>query len=205
MNQFATIFLDIETRPSAEKPSLEEITPPANYTKEETILKYKIENQDLVWRKTALSSLDGGIFCIGLAVDDEEPFTLYNENEELMLNELADFLKLYDYYNVVAHNGLKFDYLFIFHKALKYNIKYLIKIFNGSMKNLEDTMKMLDGTGYNTMVSLDKACKLLGIEGKGDISGKDVHDFILAGKFDEIRDYCKSDVTKVRILYNRMK
>ena len=54
-------------------------------------------------------------------------------------------------------------------------------------------------------MSQDNLCKALGIKGKpDDIDGSKVWDFYKAGKIDEIEDYNRDDVDKVRQIYNRI-
>ena len=52
--------------------------------------------------------------------------------------------------------------------------------------------------------SMDRLCRLLGIPGKGDISGADVWPMVKAGKLAEVAEYCRGDVERTRALYNRM-
>ena len=50
---------------------------------------------------------------------------------------------------------------------------------------------------------LDALSRLLGLPGKGDMSGEKVHDAVLEGRFDQVRDYCESDVLNTALLYLR--
>ena len=54
-------------------------------------------------------------------------------------------------------------------------------------------------------ISLDVLTRALGIESpKGEITGAKVYDFYLAGKVQEIYDYCLRDVQATREIYKRM-
>ena len=202
MKHHSTIFLDIETIPSEEKPSLESIKAPANYKNEDTIKKYQEENQDKEWRKQSLNSLEGRILCVGVACNDGTP-VVFTGTEENILAKLETYLIAQDSITkIVAHNGMTFDYPFLFHRALRYGKRYIINYFNGSKRDvLFDTMKMIAGTDYRRMISLDNACKLIGVQGKGDIDGSMVCDYWLDGREKEIYEYCKEDVSALRKLY----
>jgi hypothetical protein len=52
---------------------------------------------------------------------------------------------------------------------------------------------------------MDKVLKFFGMEGKGEIEGSNVYDHFLAGKYQEIADYCKKDVEDVRRLHKLLR
>jgi predicted PolB exonuclease-like 3'-5' exonuclease len=64
-----------------------------------------------------------------------------------------------------------------------------------------DTMLRWDAKNF---IGLDKLCRALGIEGKGDFSGKDVYKAWAEGEETKIRAYCADDVRKTRAVYKRM-
>ena len=59
----------------------------------------------------------------------------------------------------------------------------------------------MQSTGTGT---LGAVCKSMGYDGKGDIDGSKVWDYVKEGRIQEVADYCKDDVEKVRILHKRM-
>ena len=65
-----------------------------------------------------------------------------------------------------------------------------------------DTMTAWAGT--KDRISMDRLCRILGIEGKGDISGADVWPLVKAGKVSEVAEYCKGDVERTRAIFRRM-
>jgi predicted PolB exonuclease-like 3'-5' exonuclease len=200
------VFIDLETIPSPEKPPLSEVKVPANYSKSEAIAKYQEEHQEEEWRKQSLDPVEGRILCICAAVNNEEP-VVFTGSEDHILRAFEDwFTELPSVVSVVAHNGKSFDYRFLFLRSLKFGRRYLINLFNGQRRDiLEDTMLMLDGTGWKTMVSLDRAARLIGIEGKGGIKGSDVFGMWQRDEIQAIVDYCKNDVKTLRRVYYALK
>ena len=80
MRQF-NIYFDIETIPTQSEHLKNHVqtnlTPPANYKKQETIDAWIEENRDLAYRKTALNGGFGQIVCIGYAINDNDVRTIY--------------------------------------------------------------------------------------------------------------------------------
>jgi predicted PolB exonuclease-like 3'-5' exonuclease len=200
------VFLDTETIPGATKPELSEVKVPANYTKPETILKYQQDNLDDAWRKQSLDPIEGRILCISACAGDNDP-VVFEGSEENMLGEFEEWLiRQPSITNIVAHNGKDFDFRWLFLRSLKHGRRYLVNLFNGSRKDiLTDTMLMLDGTGWKTMVSLDRACKLIGVPVKTIMHGNEVFDYWQRDELDLIFKYCAEDVVKLRSLYYALK
>ena len=58
---------------------------------------------------------------------------------------------------------------------------------------------------WSKRISLDSLSRALGIESpKGELDGSKVYDYYLAGRVDEIYDYCLRDVRATRAIYKRM-
>ena len=190
------IYLDIETS-SGQPPDPTTIKAPANYTKPEAIEKYQLANADKEWRKQSLDPFKGEVFCIGIAVNDEPASCLWAGGEELTMKLLDAFLEHHPMAHFYAHNGIEFDYYWLFIKGLKYKLRSVVRQFSNKYV-LKDTMKAMDGAAWKKMTSLDKMASTLGFEGKGDITGGMVHDMILEGRGDEVVEYCKGDVEILR-------
>ena len=198
------LVMDIETF-SGEKPDPSTIKAPANYSKPEAIKKYQETNVDKEWRKQSLDPFKGRVWCIGYAVNDEET-KCFDGTEKEVLTQFNDLLGRLEYPTIVAHNGLEFDFSFLFYGGLRYGLQNIIDAFKDSRSPfLVDTMRVMDGPSWKKMTSLDKMCKLLGYEGKGDIKGSMVHDMVLNGEYDKITEYCISDVDILRKSYLKLK
>jgi len=201
----SVIFLDIETF-SGEKPSKDSITADGRLNDPVKIANDIEKRLDSEWRKQSLDSIKGEVWCIGLAVDDEDDaLCIRGDDEEDTMIMFDTWLTNFSYPSIVAHNGMEFDFLWLFHKGLKYGLKNVVNHFSASNKqNLKDTMQIMKGPSWKTYVSLDNMAKLLGFDGKGDIDGGQVHDMVLDGKDDQIKQYCLSDVNVLRKCYKRL-
>lgn len=219
-------YIDIETIPGQSEWIKEEakakVSPPGTYKKEESIAKWMEENAeqeaDNIWRKTALDGSRGEIFCISWAINDKavESISIEGIGEKQMLEEFFlmldestknDYLKTSPITNWVGHNITGFDLRFIWQRCVINGVKPSINIpYNAKPWDNEvfDTMVEWSGLNRTGTRSLDAVCKAFGMNGKGDIDGSKVWDYIKAGRYDEVVSYCKDDVKKVRELYKRM-
>lgn len=217
------ITLDIETCPS-QSPELKaeflaNVKAPAQYKKPESIAEWLKENAEaeaeVAWRRTSFDGAYGHVCVIGLAVDDNEPVALYDADWHA--NEadvLRQFFSAIDAAcaaqpNVrpifVGHNLVEFDLRFLFQRAVVLGVK--------PSRHIPFTAKPWDDSVFDTMtrwsglkdrVKLDKLAKACGLEGKGDIDGSMVWDYVRDGRIAEIAEYCRHDVALARAIYRRM-
>jgi len=218
------LFIDIETVPSQKSDAKEGIVieAPGNYKKPESIAKWLEENTESetekVYHKFGFDGALGEIICIGFAFDDDEPQIIGREKEGGEAALLTDFFKTLNdkKYAVegqplaitwVGHYITGFDLRFIWQRCVANNVKPLITIpYNAKPWDNEvfDTMVEWTGVKKSGIGKLDAICKALGHEGKGDIDGSQVWEYIKAGRYEEIFNYCKSDVELTRFLYRKM-
>lgn len=214
-----TIFLDIETVPSGPKPTLDLLKPPGQMKKADTIAAWyndtisRTEDLDDLYRKRALSYIDGRILCISYAIEKGPVKGLIDDDEEALINRFEEMLlaednTIFKRANVlVGHNAMNFDFPYLFLRAAKYrnsNIKSLFSVPN-PWEFFRDTMKMFCSTDRKGMVSLARACSFFGIEGiKDDMDGSMVYDEYLAGNGTKIMEYCMRDVDNLRKLFFRL-
>lgn len=217
----ALLFLDIETIPCQRPGMLDEIragiTPPGNISKPETIAKWMEENAaaeaDKQYRKTALDGTLGEIVCIGFGVNDECVGSItraVGESEGDVLQGFFDSLAQKIHKSVIprfiGHNVINFDLRFIYQRAVILGVKPSFNLPHDTRYNgptVYDTM--LAWAGWGNRISLKKLCEALGIQVKSDgIDGSQVWDYIQAGKYLEVADYCREDVDAVRAVYHRM-
>lgn len=190
-----TLILDIETGPG-EQPSIDDMKVPANYTNPETIQKHKEANLEKAWRSQSLSSVAGEVFCIGVKLWDGPTEVIVGADERETMEMFDIYLHGLSYPKVIAHHGKTFDFPFLFHRALKYRMKTTVNIFSGTGgSRLVDTNKIMAGTDYRAMLSLDNMSKvLLGKSAKGEITGAYVFDLIQQKRGDDIINYCAEDI-----------
>lgn len=210
------VYIDIETIPT-QSPDLqtyvsETLKAPANYKDPEKISAWLEENKAEAVNKTSLDGAFGEIVAISVAINDEPVQTFYREDWQSPDREW-DILTRFNCYLIakvnkcktvptfIGHNLAKFDGLFMWHRHIINNVKPYYKMDN---RNTYDTM--LEWSGYNRekYPSLDKLCKVLGIEQKGDIDGSKVWQAVQDGRINEVAEYCAKDVERVRQVYKRM-
>ncbi|MFZ2736653.1 MAG: hypothetical protein WBI20_14990 [Burkholderiaceae bacterium] len=200
------------------------IRAPGNYKDEAKIAEYVEQAKKTIIdseqtalaeavRKTSLSGAFGQVVCIGVAQGQDEPQVLSGLNErELLLafTEWLDHIPRASWLDttVIGHNCANFDLRFLLQRHIVNQVRpHTIIKRAASAKPWEsekvyDTMVQFAGIGQ--YISLDKLCLALGLPGKGDITGADVWPMVQAGRLDEVADYCKSDVSTTRAVFQRM-
>jgi hypothetical protein len=228
------IYFDIETIPSQSFAAIElikadiekqklSVKAPSNYKDQEKIdayIKTEVEKLDaefdLTYRKTSFDGGLGEICCIGYAIDDNAPVSIYGGCEADVLHKF--YQAIMDEYNpssqtrpvFIGHNIVNFDLRFLFQRSVMNNVKPPFMIpFSAKPwdESIFDTMTAW--AGHGNRVSLDKLCKIFNIPLKGseigeEIDGSKVWDFYQAGRIADIAKYCEGDVERTRQAYKRM-
>ena len=203
------VFIDIETLPTGDYPSLDEIQAPSNYKDPVKINAYKVANQEEKYRKRAVNSLSGRILCIGYAIEDAPALCIYSrDSEREVLERFNDIIAeiVHGYTSppnlaFIAHNGNMFDFKWIAQRAIKYNLPAIKKYFPNSKFDSRglDTMTLFGMTDYRDMSSMDNICAFLGIKSsKSEMDGSMVYEYWKDGKDDDIIKYCISDIYTLR-------
>lgn len=217
------LYLDIETLPTNRADIRAVIAggvkPPGNISKAETIEKWNQEQrQAAIEDAVAATSFDGayGRVCvIGWAFDDEEPQSVYSEDDEEGL--LANFARRLNVdpsdrhtVCVIGHNVSSFDLRFLTQRFIVNRIRPPAVIVRAANARAWDSDKVFDTMTQwhpdrDKRASLDKLCLALGIVSpKGEIDGSKVAAFVEAGRIAEVAKYCEKDVCAVREVYKRM-
>lgn len=199
------IYLDIETIPGPNKPTIADLKVPGNMKKAETIAKWKKEQGAAVieemHHKQSLDSMQGNIFCVGLAADND-PATVVDT-----LDELVVFFDESNPTAFVGHNIRKFDAKWLYRHLLRAGFKDIAAKFefNRHKGNIHDTMEMWGCEDYQDHVSLDSLAQFLGVGRKTPgIDGSMVWGMVQAGEGQKVRDYCVDDVELTRAVYKRL-
>lgn len=222
------LYIDIETIPTQREDIIQElrmnVAAPANYTKPESIQKWLEENGEeafqLAYRKTALDGLYGEIISIAWAWDDEfvEGYVRdLNQPEQTVIESFfADLnFAVDDYGNKkiittwCGHNICDFDLLFLWQRCVVNGIYPSVVIpYDAKPWDMKvfDTLYSWKGgnTRYQGRAGLDALAHVFGILQKGELSGANVWDYARDGRYDEILQYNKDDVERVREIYKRM-
>ncbi len=216
------ITIDIETigtqREDVIKYIAGKITHPGNISKAETIAKWNEESKPAAIQeaidKTGLDGTFGQVVCIGVAVGNTEPFASCAANEVDVLTNFNTYLDAMVTPNhvlqacIVGHNVAAFDLQFLLQRYMVNKVNPHPIIARAAQARPWESDKVYDTmiqfAGVGNRVSLDKLLLAFGMEGKGDITGKDVWPMWKAGKHLEIAEYCLDDVRKTREVYKRM-
>lgn len=216
------LTIDIESVPSQDPGIRDELSagilPPGNISKAETIAAWMVEKRPALIEEAYLkTSFDGGfgqVCVIGLAYDDE-PARSYAVGDlssaaetKLLQDFFCDLTDAYSPTNsirIVGLNCIGFDLRFLWQRAMVLGVKPPWW-FPRDPKPWDDSVfdVMLAWAGHRGMVSMEKLCKVFGIQGKGLITGADVWPLVAAGRISEVEAYCRSDVQRTREIYRRM-
>ena len=218
------LYLDIETIPDQREGAfesiLENIKPPGQYKKEESIQKWKDtqgkEVAEEEYHKTGLKGISGEICSIAWAVDNGEIIASCRNQHTSEAWLIRDFFAciaqenkngegLWPMITWIGHNVIDFDLRFIKQRAIINKVRPNFVIPADAKHGGQfvfDTMK--EWAGWKGFVSQDALAKALGLEGKGDIDGSMVWDLYQAGEYEKIQEYNKNDVETVRKIYKRL-
>ena len=216
------LYLDLETipnqKPGALQNMLDNIKPPKSYKKPESIQKWLEDEGPAAaveeWKKTALEGIAGSIVSIAWAFDNFPVQGELNLDERLVLQTFFD--AVYDKQKIgegehqnitwIGHNLIDFDLRFLYQRAAILGIKpvFLIPTEARHGSTVYDTMKAW--AGWKGYVKQDDLYAALGGEPyeNDDMDGSQVWDYIQAGRYDEVLEYNKRDVEKLRHNYKKL-
>lgn len=213
------IYIDLETVGTNDPAIIAEIastiTPPGNYKKAETIAAWEQgEKKRAVEEAVARTCFDGAfgkIICIGFAVNDNSAGVLTLGDEKQLITSFFIHVeamhKESPITTIVGHN-ISWDLRMLFQRSCVLNIQpppVLLKAMNAKPWELADTMLIWSGTDRDKRISLDKLCKVLGINSpKGEVNGSMVAQLYRDGQLDRVAEYCKGDVIAVRECFRRL-
>ncbi len=213
-------FFDIETIPS-QIPGIRDelaaaIEPPGNISKAETIAAWHAEKKPALIEDAYLkTSFDGGVgqVCvIGFAFGDQAPHAysvadLSQDSERLVLQDFFSAVTDAGAGTVfVGHNVIGFDIPFLWKRAMVLGVKppwCFPRNPKPWAESVADTMLLWDAT-QRAGGSMARICRLMGIEGKGDMDGSKVWPAVQEGRIHEVAEYCCGDVERTRAMYRRM-
>ena len=211
------ITFDLETLPTNDMQVIAEISasikPPANYSKQETIVKWFEENgaqaiKDAV-AKTSFDGMYGRIACIGFTDDDKTVLaTSQDHSEGDAIQLFFDFVGSFDYQiTFCGHNVHGFDLPFLKHRAIILGIKPPAQLLHAMSAKpwdncIADTMLMWSSDPHKRG-SMDRLCKAFGIQGKDGFDGSMVAETWPVDP-QKVIEYCKDDVERTRKIYKRI-
>ena len=213
------LVCDVETLPTerAMAEPYPELTrnPPANYTKAETIAGWR-ERDRIAWQEDriktySLNLRQGRICCLGMMADDGEPEMWLAPEERNEPGALVAFWKrVRPDTQLVTFNG-SFDLRFILVRSLILNVNPgNYSAFAGWFRRYStsphfDCRAVLTGWDDRQPGTLQDWALAFGIPIAGPlISGAQVYEAAVAGRWDDISAHCLDDVRITRELYLRL-
>lgn len=199
------VFLDIETYGGKNQPTLDDISAPTNYKDPDKIKAYKEDKLNDAWRKQALDILKCEVICIGYAIDDNPVEYVIGNDEKHVVEQFQSKLDSLNYVEVIAYNGLRFDFPILNLRCLKYGMHTLRSLLPKDKREMGYTDVMIEvaGTlyGKDAFLKMSEVAKFFGIESKTGMDGSMVHDEYIKGNIKGIAEYCMEDVEVLRQLY----
>ncbi len=215
------LVLDIETAPTTaalERPYSTR-KPPANYKSEETIAKWKKEDeerwQDERIKEYSLNPLHGWIVCFGwhdtLTGEDGVLLAEREEEEPQLLHEAWKLIGAHAGHVVTWNGG--WDLQFLRNRSIiqtvsptvpAYRIKQWFGRYNQDVHS--DCKAFLLNGDQRAAEGLGVWAKALGVPGKLEgMSGSDVWGLVAGGMFEEVAEYCLADVRATAAIYARIR
>lgn len=210
------VFIDIETRPNPAYVHPERLDAfvrskvPKNYSKPESIETWVEANREDVWDRTALDTLEGQVWMIGAAVDDEPAEVFCSDVEWRVLEAFEEWLiqEVNDPRIVwIGHNIRAFDLPWLWRRAVKHHMSFLARAIPTDRwaKNVDDTMLMFAAGEFPGKYGLDAVARWLDLEGKPEgVDGSQVPRLWREGETETVREYCRADVELTRKVYRAL-
>jgi hypothetical protein len=222
------VFVDIETIPDQTEGALERaalrVKVPANYSKPDTIDKFRIENTEREWLRTSLDPNYGHIVAIGVAIGSDGPVkvfapgTISSEDDAANFNFAAFERKLLSHFWTHVSANVNVMPMLVGHYVSTFDIPFLMKrsvitrVYPSFPLDLNprpwapdvfDTR--IEWTGdRNTHIKLDELARVLRIDmdKHNGHDGSDVWELVRSGNIRELGQYCKRDVELARYIYH---
>jgi hypothetical protein len=202
------IYLDCET------------LPPDRDNRDPLPIERFAQYTDEEFRQLALDARHGRLLCIGLIIEQDGKTTVHGvlgrdrTTGQFHLDErrtLRAFWKLVRDFDqrrdiLIGFNLLDFDLVFLCQRSIIKQVKPSINVCFARYRSQPVYDLMWEFSKWRYRHKLDDLAKVLGLESsKQDrLDGSKVYDYFLAGRHQEIADYCLRDVEVARAIYLRM-
>ena len=161
-------------------------------------------------KPAALDALTGRIVCAGtILVRDEYTATsgiaIVSNNEKKLLEQLWQFLRETKVASFITHNGLGFDFPFLWRRSVIQSVKRSINFDLRKYRKdfIFDTMAVWANWDSRSYPSLDALAQSLGLGAKNG-TGSQVVDLWKSGRFVDLGQYCLHDCWLTYACYCRM-
>lgn len=211
------VFIDIETVPTSaawflEYAASKHQTNP--YVRSDKVEWWDEEGQqeaiDEEVHKGGLNGITGEVVAIAVAHNHEEPKVFsrsLEEPEAPVLMDAFNYMRRDSWTpTFVGYNILRFDLRFLHQRQLMLGLPYWMHLGWAAdaapwqKDRAFDLQNEIFGF-RNTPGSFDMVCQALGFDGKGDIDGSQVWQYMKEGRHNEVAEYCKDDVAQTQKVY----
>lgn len=175
---------------------------------------------DEEYRQLALDGEYGRLLCIGIILEQNSEIKHHGilgrdrNTYQFHLDEartLRAFWKLIQYFDhrrdlFVGFNLLDFDLPFIRQRSIIHRVKPSVSLCFARFRSQPVFDIMWEFSSWRHRHKLDDLAKVFGLESskRDGIDGSTVYDLFLAGRHEEIADYCMRDVELTRAMYRRL-
>lgn len=203
------VVIDIETYADITQDQLErmaaDIQAPKNWKDPEKIAAYVEKAKADLVSKAALSPRTGKIVCVGMCIRNVgesgaewKPWMLATSDERNLLNMVDVVLDGCAVTRIITYNGKRFDLPYLVARCMMHDMKTRFKFPVGYDRRHVDMFELLGkdgGLGAWSDAILHEP---------HDQDGSDVAGMVEAGLWDDLSNYCMTDVRHTVALYERM-
>jgi hypothetical protein len=200
------VYLDVETLPPE---------------RDDPLVGEKIARcSDEEYRRLALDGEFGRLLCVGLIVEEnngvkhrgilgrDKNTGKFHLDEARTLRAFWKLIQNFDSRRdlFVGFNLLDFDLPFIRQRSIIHRVKPSISLCFARFRSQPVFDIMWEFSSWRHRHKLDDLARVLGIESskRDGVDGSTVYDLFLAGRHQEIADYCLRDVELTRMMYRRL-
>lgn len=175
---------------------------------------------DEEFRGLALNPEYGRLLCLGVVLERDGVITSRGvlgrdrDTRQFHLDEartLRGFWKLISDFNphrdlFIGFNILDFDLHYIYTRSVIRRVRPSIDVCFARYRSRPVFDVMWEFCHWRHRISLDDLAKILGLNSskQNGVNGSQVYDLLLAGRHEEIADYCMRDVELTRAVYYRL-
>lgn len=195
-----TWYINIETVPPlGARPDPDSVRAPASYKKPEAIRKYQLEHAEEKFARLSTDINLAHVFIVSVLGPTGEPVVLYDMDEQRLMVQLNALLVSEPHPYWCAYNGFGFDFPILYLRGARYGLTVLRDTFEMKTKYVGATGQLLDpSVRFRDFQPLDELGRGLRIAFDNPISGGQISECILNGKFDLVVRHARSRVTLLR-------
>jgi len=211
VSRVCSVYVDLETAPGRVDHWRTREVVAAALKCDEDVVVWNAPETLAAWSRTALDDTAGRTLAIAYAIDEDPVDVVWVPAPDGRIDDDLE-REAFDTFDTrldgvqalwVAHNGLGFDLPWLRHRGLIVGSRIAQRVPSDRWgKGVYDTSKEWTGDA-RAKVSLNNLCRLLGVPGKGDITGEQAW-LLAASNPARVRLYAAADVCRLRSVHRRM-